>query len=429
MSWGIQPESMLGHSIGEYVAACVAGVFSLEDALNLVALRGRLMQSCERGGMLAVAASEEESQPYLKMGLDPAAINGARSCVLSRPFAALELAEKELAQQQVVHRRLQSSHAFHSVMMEPIIPRFVAEVQKIQLNAPRMRYFSNVTGEWATAEQVTDPAYWGKQLRGTVQFARGIQSLHKAGAKVALEVGPGHSNHTAIRQTLANTDLPVMAASLPDPRTEEPDVKHLLTVLGQLWLQGAKVDWNEFASGEKRRRIPLPTYPFERRRYWVEASAHRAAHADGARKEISDWFYLPSWKETGRVASRAHTGTSENAALLMFAGGSALAAKVARKIEQKGYRLMPIVAGEEFAKIDERTYTIDPAVRVDYDSLFSALKESSLMPAKIVHFWNLDGAGLLERDLDRALFSPMYLAQAATAESKTSSIDCMVISS
>lgn len=429
MSWGIQPESMLGHSIGEYVAACVAGVFSLADALNLVALRGRLMQSCERGGMLAVAASEEEVQPCLKMGLDLAAINGTRSCVLSGPFQTLELAEKELARQQVVHRRLQSSHAFHSVMMEPIIPRFVAEVQKIQLNAPRMRYLSNVTGEWATAEQVTDPAYWGRQLRGTVQFARGIQNLHKAGVKVALEVGPGHSNHTAIRQTLAKTNLPVMHASLPDVRTEEPDVRHLLIVLGQLWLQGARVDWNEFASGEKRRRIPLPTYPFERRRFWVEASAHRATHSDGARKELSEWFYLPSWKETGRVASRAQRDPAENTTLLMFAEGSALAAKLARKFEQKGYRLITVLSGQGFTKIDERTYAINPAIRVDYDALFSALKESSQLPVKIVHSWNLAEHASPEKDLDHALYSPMYLAQAAMAGSKTSSIDCMLISS
>ncbi|HZD93732.1 MAG TPA: type I polyketide synthase, partial [Candidatus Sulfotelmatobacter sp.] len=292
MSWGIQPESMLGHSIGEYVTACLAGVFSLEDALNLVAIRGRLMQSCKPGGMLAVAASEEEVRSYLRAGLDLAAVNGTRSCVLSGSFESLELAEKELAEQQVVHRRLQSSHAFHSAMMEPIIGQFVGEVQKVRLNAPQMHYLSNVTADWVTAEQATDPAYWGRQLRGTVQFALGIRKLGDAGVRLMLEVGPGHTNHTAIRQTIAKANLPTMLTSLPDVHTGDSEVKHVLTVLGHLWLQGASVDWNTFASGEKRRRLPLPTYPFERQRFWVEASASRRLRADSSRKELSDWLYL-----------------------------------------------------------------------------------------------------------------------------------------
>jgi amino acid adenylation domain-containing protein len=429
MSWGLVPESMHGHSIGEYVAACLAGVFSLEDALKLVAVRGRLMQSCSRGGMLAVAASEEEVQQYLQRGLDLAAVNGSRSCVLSGPLESLELAEKELAGQQVVHRRLPSSHAFHSAAVEPIIPQFVKEVQNIRLNAPQMRYLSNVTGEWITPEQATDPAYWGKQLRGTVRFAKGIQNLRKEGAEVALEVGPGHTNHAAIRQTIAKADLPVMLASLPDARKGESDVRHVLTVLGQLWLQGARVDWNQFASAEKRRRIPLPTYPFERQRFWVEASTRRGEHSDGARKELSEWFYLPSWKETARIVSHAQAGISQNAILLMFADGSELTAKLARKFEKKEYRLISVVAGQEFTKIDEQTYAINPAARADYDALFSALRESSQTPAKIVHLWNLSHARSLEQDLDCALYSPLHLAQAATAQPKTSSIECMVISS
>ncbi len=430
MSWGLVPESMLGHSIGEYVAACLAGVFSLEDALNLVAVRGRLMQSCSPGGMLAVAASEEEVQPYLQRGLELAAINGSRSCVLTGPFESLELAEKELAAQQIVHRRLQASHAFHSVMMEPIIPQFVKEVQKVQLNAPLMRYVSNLTGEWITPEQATDPAYWGKQLRGTVQFAKGIRNLCDAGAQVTLEVGPGHTNHTAIRQTIAKADLPVMLTSLPDIRTGESDVKHVLTILGQLWLQGARIDWNEFASGEKRRRIPLPTYPFERQRFWVDAPAHRGgAHSNGSRKELSDWFYLPSWKETGRVPSQPQASISENATLLMFTDGSEFTAKLAQKFVQKRYEIVNVVAGQEFAKIAAGTYTIRPTARADYDALFSVLQEQGKFPKKILHLWNTCPAGSLEYELDRALYSPLHVVQAASAVSGTGRIDCMVVSS
>jgi amino acid adenylation domain-containing protein len=428
MSWGVQPESMLGHSIGEYVAACLAGVLSLEDALSLVAIRGRLMQSCERGGMLAVAASEEEVRRYLGTGLDLAAINGTRSCVLSGPFEAMELAEKELAQQQVVHRRLQSSHAFHSTMMEPIIGQFVAEVQKVRLSAPRMRYLSNVTADWITAEQATDPAYWGRQLRETVQFALGIRKLCDGNGRLLLEVGPGHTNHTAVRQTIAKADLPMMLTSLPDAQTGDSETKHVLTVLGHLWLQGASVDWNAFASGEKRKRIPLPTYPFERQRFWVDASGSRSSRADSARKELSDWLYLPCWKETGRVPAAPEADLSENTTLLMFSSNSGIAAKLAQKLQQKRYKIVTVLTGHEFTRIDDRTCTIRPVVRDDYDALFSALKEHGQFPEKIIHLWNVGCAGSLEYDLDLALYSPLHLVQAATAQPEIGSIRCMVIS-
>ncbi|HLJ26156.1 MAG TPA: non-ribosomal peptide synthase/polyketide synthase [Candidatus Angelobacter sp.] len=426
MSWGILPESMLGHSIGEYVAACLAGVFSLEDALGLVVIRGRLMQSCARGGMLAVAADPQEIQRYLDTGLDLAAINGAHSCVLSGPVESLDLAEKELAQQQVVHRRVQSSHAFHSGMMEPILGQFIGEVRKVTLNAPRMPYLSNLTGDWITAEQATDPAYWGKQLRGTVQFAQGIRKLCGGGARVALEVGPGHTNSTAIRHTLPKADLPIILTSLPDG---EPDVKHVLTVLGHLWLQGARVDWNAFASGEKRKRLPLPTYPFERQRFWIEAAASMCSLPDASRRELSDWLYLPCWKETPRVPLESESNASQNTTLLMFSDDSRIAAKLAQRLEQNHYNLVSVVAGQEFARIDSQTYAIRPSARADYDALFSALNGQGQLPKKILHLWNIAHADSLELELDLALYSPLHVVQAATAQSSAVPIHCMVVSS
>jgi acyl transferase domain-containing protein/aryl carrier-like protein len=428
MSWGVLPESMLGHSVGEYVAACLAGVFSLEDALNLVAVRGRLMHGCARGGMLAVAASEEEVQRYLKTGLELAAINGSRSCVLTGPIDSVELAEKELLQREIVHRRLQSSHAFHSAMMEPILAQFTGEVQKVRRNAPRIRYLSNLTGDWITAEQATDPAYWGKQLRGTVQFAQGIRNLCDGGERLSLEVGPGHTNSTAVRQTIAKPALPVMLATLPDSR-EGSDVKHVLTVLGHLWLYGAEVDWNGFASGEKRRRIPLPTYPFERQRFWVDAPAARRSRPDTSRRKLTDWLYLPSWKETARVPADSEAGISQNTKVLMFAGNLGMAEKLALRLEQKRYSVVTVVTGREFTKVDRGTYTINPTARADYDALFSILKEEGQLPAKIIHLWNIGNHGSLEQDLDLALYGPLNLVQTATAEPEVGPIQCMIVSS
>lgn len=428
MSWGIQPDSMLGHSIGEYVAACLAGVLSLEDALNLVAIRGRLMHSCARGGMLAVAVSQEEVQRYLQPGLELAAINGSRSCVVTGPLESLELAEKKLAQEQVVHRRLQSSHAFHSAMMEPIVGQFTAQVQKIRLNAPRMRYLSNLTGNWITSEQATDPGYWGKQLRGTVQFAEGIRNLCDGGERLVLEVGPGHTNITAVRQTMAKAELPAMLTSLSDSHSGESDLKHVLTSLGQLWLRGATVDWNAFASGEKRKRIPLPTYPFERRRFWVDAPAFRHSHADNSRRKLNDWFYLPSWKETARIVSSSGSGLAESTPVLVFTPGVGIAQKLSLRLEEKGYSVITVVAGQGYGTVDHRTYSICPAVRADYDALFSALKEQGKLPKTIVHLWNVGHKHSLEQELELALYSPLHLLQAAAEDPEIGPVECMIVS-
>ena len=429
MAWGVLPESMLGHSIGEYVAACLAGVFSLEDALDLVALRGRLMQSCERGGMLAVAASEEEIQPLLNNGLDLAAVNGSRSYVLSGPLESLELVEKELAQRQIVHRRLQSSHAFHSSMMEPILRQFVDKVRKVRLNAPQLPFLSNVTGDWITAEQATDPAYWGRQLRGTVWFAQAIRNLCDGSGRVIVEVGPGHTNSTAVRQTIAKESLPVMLASLPDFRTGGSEVKHVLTVLGHLWLNNAKIDWNAFASGEKRRRLPLPAYPFERQRFWVEAPALRRSRPNASRKKLDDWCYLPCWKETSRAPLGAEVNVSKNTTVLLFSDNSGIAAQLAQRLEEKRYNLVTVLPGEEFARIDDQTYMLRAAVGADYEALFSMLKENGQFPAKVLHLWNLPHADSLHLDLDRALYGPLHLVQSATAQAGAEPLDCMVVSS
>ena len=175
--WGIRPQAMIGHSIGEYVAACLAGVFSLEEALLLVAKRGQLIQSLPAGAMLAVALTEKEVPPLLGEKLSLAAVNGTSMCVISGPEDAVGTREKELLEKGVSCIQLHTSHAFHSRMMEPVLPLFLDHVRRVNLKSPKMRYVSNVTGKWITAEQATDPAYWVSHLRQTVRFADGVAEL------------------------------------------------------------------------------------------------------------------------------------------------------------------------------------------------------------------------------------------------------------
>ncbi|HEU4557555.1 MAG TPA: amino acid adenylation domain-containing protein, partial [Longimicrobium sp.] len=267
MGRGVQPAAMLGHSIGEYVAACLAGVFSLENALRLVAARGRLMQALPAGSMLAVPLPEAEVRPLLPPGLSLAAVNGAAHCGVSGGLAEVDAFEALLAGRGVDARRLHTSHAFHSAAMDPVLDAFAAEVRKARPGAPSLPFVSNLTGDWITAAQAADPGYWVRHLRETVRFADGVGKLLDDPARVLLEVGPGETLGTFARRHERAGDGRVIVRSLP--RADRPD-DSALTVLeaaGALWTAGVEVDWS--ALGGARRRVPLPTYPFDRTEYRV----------------------------------------------------------------------------------------------------------------------------------------------------------------
>jgi acyl transferase domain-containing protein/thioesterase domain-containing protein len=272
MSWGIKPAAMIGHSIGEYVAACLAGVLTLDEALVLVAARGRLMQTLPSGTMLAVPLPEEEIRPLLNNNIDLAVINVPSQSVVSGPTEAVEqFATQLLAERGLECKYLHTSHAFHSAMMSPILPAFLEQVQKVQLQPPKMPYLSNVTGTWIKVTEATDPNYWVKHLRQTVRFADGLQPLVTKSKYILLEVGPGRTLSTFAKRYPEKVAGQVILTSLRHPKDEQSDSGFLLNTLGQLWLAGVVVNWTKFYGEEQRLRLPLPSYPFERRRYWVES--------------------------------------------------------------------------------------------------------------------------------------------------------------
>ncbi len=273
MAWGIRPAAMLGHSLGEYVAACLSGVFSLEDALRLVAARGRLMQEMQPGAMLSIALPEEELRPLLRDGVALAAINAPALCVASGPRQAITALSQQLVAQGVECQRLHTSHAFHSAMMDPMLDAFAEQVASVRLHPPTLPFISNMTGTWITAADATDPHYWSRHARQPVHFAAGVGELLADPTGVLLEVGPGRTLATLARQSSARSGASgdgMVLASLPQARDSQPSTVLLMTTLGKLWLAGAPVDWHAFSRGEARRRVPLPTYPFERQRYWID---------------------------------------------------------------------------------------------------------------------------------------------------------------
>jgi len=269
MSWGIEPVAMIGHSLGEYVAACLAGTFSRDVAATLVAARGRLIQQQPRGTMMAVRLPVSELEPKLSPEVVVAGINAPELTVIAGPDAAVRALEANLGSLAVDCRLLATSHAFHSPMMDGAIGPFREELRKVKFATPRLPWVSSLTGDWIKPEQAVDPEYWLEQMRRPVRFSDGVRLLGNNANQILLEVGPGHTLSGLVRQ---HRSLPVARTVVTSLGSDpERDVSSLLEAAGRLWLHGAKLDWPALHGHQRRHRVSLPTYPFERRRHWIDA--------------------------------------------------------------------------------------------------------------------------------------------------------------
>jgi phthiocerol/phenolphthiocerol synthesis type-I polyketide synthase E len=281
MKWGITPSGMIGHSIGEYVAACLAGVFSLEDALSLVAARGKLMQCVPPGAMLSVGLSEEELTPLLTTHpqVSLAAVNSASLCVVSGAVEAISVFGAEMEKSGHKIRPLRTSHAFHSAMMEPVLKEFEAKVKSISLKKPALPYISNLSGAWITEEEAMDPRYWSRHLRRAVQFSKGLEILLKEEDTILIEVGPGRTLGAFANRHKDKKPGQKVVNLIRHPQEKTPDDYFIYNALGELWLYGVKIDWAVFNEGQGRYRVSLPAYPFEKKRYMLDESPIRKISA------------------------------------------------------------------------------------------------------------------------------------------------------
>ena len=270
---GVKPAALMGHSVGELVAACLAGVFTLGDALHLVALRGRLIAELPRGSMLSVSLSPERVRRYLPNGVDVAAINETDRCVVSGPIAAIEACAKQLEQAAIEHRLLRTSHAFHSAMLEPALDWFAQAIGQVERRPPSIRCLSNVTGTWLTDGEACDPRYWAEQMRRPVRFADNLEQALSEGPAVLLEVGPGRSLCRFAKAHARRGADHACLASMRHVMEPSSDVEAILNAMGQLWLHGVALDWSDYWGNERRLREPLPTYSFDRQRYWIRAGS------------------------------------------------------------------------------------------------------------------------------------------------------------
>lgn len=393
-SWGVYPQAMIGHSIGEYVAACLAGTISLEEIVELVAVRGRLMQEMQPGAMLAVELSEEDLQPHLGL-LSLAAINGNCSCVVSGPELEVQALRQHLEEAQVRCSMLKTSHAFHSSMMEPVVEKFVAVMRRMRLKPPNLPYISNVTGNWIRDEEATDPNYWGNHLRQTVRFSEGTHLLQQLPERIFLEVGPGRALSALARQSASKKGLHDVFASLHNPNEQQSDLLSVSRALGGLWQAGVKIDWSGFYMHEHRQRLPLPTYPFELQRHWVElpesdfSKSHTSPMPDGKRPNVAEWFYRPVWQEAS-LSFKERIQTSHGP-WLIFADQTGLGEQVANLLKKMGQRVVCVFSGTAFTyEKDAQIYTLQLQEKDDYMALCKSLAEQGHLPETVLYCWGME---------------------------------------
>ncbi len=441
MSWGVAPRAMIGHSLGEYVAACLAGVFDLETALKLVARRGRLMWEQPSGSMLAVSLAAQDIQPLLGDTVSVAAVNSPELCVLSGPSGAIDDLAGQLTADGVVCRPLRTSHAFHSAMMEPVMDAFSDILKRISLQSPERPFVSNLTGTWIRPDEAVNPDYWVRHLREPVRFEAGLRTVLQDSNRVLLEVGPGTTLSTfARRHPLSHGGQPVLA-SLRRPESGSQKARHeeearaLIDTLGRLWTAGVEVDWPRYYGAERRYRIALPGYPFERERYWVEGLDMAAFTNTGnllqKKQSLDGWFYLPAWKPSLMPRSlRAEDFANVAGLWLIFSDESELSRQTIARLEQEGQEVITVSMGEHYEQVGSQAFQIRPGVPEDYASLFEAIGHRPIH--KMLHFWSLatpdlSGLDAFEHVQDCGYYSLVFLGRAMTQQSHFSGITLAVI--
>jgi amino acid adenylation domain-containing protein len=395
VQWGVRPRVMIGYSLGEYVAACLSGVFSLRDALKILLIRGELLRQVPPGAMLSVPLPVEELEPYLDDTLSIAIDNGP-SCVVSGPPESAAALEKQMKQKRLLCVHMGASRAIHSKMMNPIAELFREKIAAagITFNKPSIPYISNVTGDRITPEQAADPGYWAAHLKERVRFVDGMRKLLTDKKALFVEVGPGSDlKALAVRLLDENEPKTRLVNMVKNPAQKVSETSYLLNNIGRLWLMGKSIDWHEFHSGEELHRVPLPTYPFERRRYWYKGDPYKqgaeilqANMQLRKRPDLSQWFYVPSWKRSAFLTGGELSVPTQT---LVFIGDYGPGVPLVQRLEEAGGHVVVVKAGDAFKKENDSSYTIAPGEYEHYERLLGQLHKSNRMPEAVVHLWSV----------------------------------------
>ncbi|MFV0491840.1 MAG: type I polyketide synthase [Pseudorhodobacter sp.] len=426
-SWGVNPSALVGHSMGENTAACLAGVMSFEDCIGLVHLRGTLFDTVPPGGMLSVPLDEAELQPFMADDLDMASVNAPGLCVVSGPDDSLAALAARLKAEDVETQRIAINIAAHSQMLEPILQRFGDYLRSIPLNPPRIPVISNRTGEPLSDTQATDPEYWVAHLRNTVHFSACMDWLKSDPSRVYIEMGPGR----AMSSLAQANGVPAgqVVSALRHPEQEVGDDQWHMATIGRLWACGVPVDWAPIWGEAKRKRVSLPTYAFQRRPYFIEPGKAQAPEAEAPPMrtgDITDWGWAPAWQPRAaecEIDIEAGLDGSTPQTWLVFLDEAGLGMATADLLRKAGHKVIPVRAGDAYGR-DGEGFTLAPERgREGYDALIRDLVASGQVPTRVAHFWLVTetesfrpGSSFLHRNIEQGFYSLMFLAQAMAEE-------------
>jgi acyl transferase domain-containing protein/thioesterase domain-containing protein/acyl carrier protein len=434
--YGVKPDALIGHSMGENTAACVAGVFSFEDALGLLLLRGQLVEQAPPGGMLSVPMPAAELRKLIGDDLDIAASNSPALSVASGTRAALDKLAERLTQERVEWQHVKVSVAAHSRLLNGILEQFRAYLASIELHEPQIPIVSNRTGKWLDAAQARDPSYWAEHLRNTVLFSEGIETLLEGQDRALLEVGPGNMLSSFARQHPSAPAQRVLA-SMRHPEDTAGDDAYFRAAAGRLWAVGIEPDLEKLHPGEHR-RIPLPTYAFQHARYWVEPTADTVT----ARKPVNrpvrladtkDWLFEPRWVQQGLLVEPIEVKSK----WLVFDAGDPIVTALVARLREHGHTVVTVIAADAYARLDAHRYSIAPeAAGAGYQELLEELAANDLFPDRVLHGWLLTrdrsfrpGSSFLHRNQEYGFYSLFHLARAlGKADTEGRSLHCLVLS-
>jgi amino acid adenylation domain-containing protein len=433
---GVQPVAMIGHSLGEYVAGCLAGVISEEQAIKLVAKRGALMQRARPGAMLAVSLSEGElGEALWKAGsrLEVAAVNGPEQCVVSGEEEAIAEFGRRLSEARIASKRLKTSHAFHSRFMEEVVGEFEKEVEKMELRRPAIRYISNVSGKWITVEEAQEASYWGRQMRAPVRYWEGLKQIDcEIEEPVLLEVGPGDSLSQLARRLNGEKRQGVVATLRGE---SEGATRALMEAVGRMWAHGVEIEWEKWRKG-KRRRVELPGYAFEEKRYWVKGVGEGALFEGVKRKEgVGGWFYVPVWREMAAVIDREDLKQSQR--WLIMEDEEGVGERIVAELERQGCVVTRVKKAKWYERRGEREYWIRVGEAGDYNAVLKELEARGALPEKIVHLFSLDCGKnentrgweeRIKRAEEVGFYSLVYMAQGLGQRKGAQEVEVVVVS-
>ncbi|WP_299315981.1 type I polyketide synthase [uncultured Aquimarina sp.] len=391
MKWGIHPTNMIGHSLGEYAAACIAEVFSMEDGLDILIKRSSLMSKVEKGDMLAIGESIDAIKKMITPGVSIAAINTESSCVVSGNKKSVNKFSEVLLSLEIPFTKLKTSHAFHSNMMDAILEEYRKELKQISLSTPKLPFISNVTGKPITNEEATSPDYWVKHLREPVSFSEGISYLLGNKNSSFIEVGPGKTLTTFCKQNKNFGEKNMSIGLLRHPKEEKNDNQTLHEGIGVLWSNGVDIDWKEYYADETRNKVSIPTYCFNNYSFPLKVNPFEQLTQNGIlnniKKPVSEWFYTSNWKKSFISSKEELKDDLQN--YLIFSGNNKLVQGVKNKLLKEDKNVIEVRKGELFEQHDTSSYSMHP--EKDFTKLFEKLALENIEVNNIIFNWDFEG--------------------------------------